>query len=295
MHTIMKFIKKKIYIIIPVHNRKAITLKCLKILKNNGDLDKYYAVVVDDGSMDGTSQAIKERYPDVIILEGDGNLWWTGAIKIGMEYAYQQGADYIIWLNDDILSAENTLSLMIEFLKEHPNSIVAPACKLYGKNETIENGCVGRTPFKAIPGKLIAVESISGYCAGFPAGICQIIGYPNALKFPHYYGDETYTKKAFRANFKLYLYGDIFVELLDYDSRRETFWDYLNTISSESPSYKNVFFFIKSRYYIPSQYYYLCEKYGFITGLMLFILRASSWLAMLTTFKLIKLFSKIIH
>jgi glycosyltransferase involved in cell wall biosynthesis len=51
--------KEPIHIIIPVHNRKAITLKCLETLQNNGDLDKYHVIVVDDGSTDGTSLAIQ--------------------------------------------------------------------------------------------------------------------------------------------------------------------------------------------------------------------------------------------
>ena len=51
--------KENVYIIIPVHNRKAITLQCLNTLKNNGDLGQYHVVVVDDGSTDGTAEAIE--------------------------------------------------------------------------------------------------------------------------------------------------------------------------------------------------------------------------------------------
>ena len=150
-----------------------------------------------------------------------------------MEYAYNNGAEYILWLNNDVLPAKSTLSLMIDFLQENPKSMVAPACKLYGKNTIIENGGVGRAAFKAIPNQLISVDNISGYCAGFPAEICEIIGYPDAYKFPHYYGDDSYTSKIFRAGFKLYLYGDIFVELLDYDPNREIFWNYLNSVDRD--------------------------------------------------------------
>jgi len=41
--------KQSVYIIIPVHNRKALTLACLENLKTNGDLQKYHVIVVDDG------------------------------------------------------------------------------------------------------------------------------------------------------------------------------------------------------------------------------------------------------
>ena len=60
--------KENAYIIIPVHNRKAITLQCLDTLEKNGDLHKYHVIVIDDGSTDGSSEAVKSFYPDVIIL-----------------------------------------------------------------------------------------------------------------------------------------------------------------------------------------------------------------------------------
>jgi GT2 family glycosyltransferase len=71
-----------VYIIIPVHNRKQITIACLENLNTCGDLQKYRVIVVDDGSKDGTAEAIREQYPMVEILTGDGNLWWMGAIAV---------------------------------------------------------------------------------------------------------------------------------------------------------------------------------------------------------------------
>jgi len=72
--------KQAFYIIIPVHNRKSLTLACLENLKTNGDLQKYQVIVVDDGSCDRTSEEVTANYPEATILKGDGNLWWTGAI-----------------------------------------------------------------------------------------------------------------------------------------------------------------------------------------------------------------------
>ena len=66
-------VKEPVYIIIPVHNRKQITLKCLENLDKSGDLQQYHVVVVDDGSTDGTTEAINNLFPDVKVLPGDGN------------------------------------------------------------------------------------------------------------------------------------------------------------------------------------------------------------------------------
>jgi len=64
---------KSVYIIIPVHNRKAFTLGCLKNLKTNSDLQKYHVIVVDDGSS-GRSYGLdiiddKVRKPNSLFIE----------------------------------------------------------------------------------------------------------------------------------------------------------------------------------------------------------------------------------
>lgn len=131
--------KKSASIIIPVHNRKEITIKCLQHLKQCGDLQQYHTIVIDDGSTDGTAEAINQFYPEVTILTGDGDLWWTGAIALGMKYAIEQQAEYIIWLNDDCLPAKGSLATLLHFLKTHPNAIAGAACYLGNIDVLVEN------------------------------------------------------------------------------------------------------------------------------------------------------------
>ncbi len=114
---------ESIYIIIPVHNRKALTLDCLENLKTNSDLQKYQVIVVDDGSCDRTADKVAENHPEVTILKGDGNLWWTGAVALGMEYAYEQEAEYFIWLNDDYQFSCGTLKNLVSFVCENERAI----------------------------------------------------------------------------------------------------------------------------------------------------------------------------
>src|SRR5688572_16741369 len=92
--------KQPVYLIIPAYNRRAVTLSCLAALSEAGDLARNHVVVVDDGSTDGTSEAIRSQYPDVHVLPGSGELWWTGAIVLGMRYALAEGAQQIVWLKD---------------------------------------------------------------------------------------------------------------------------------------------------------------------------------------------------
>ncbi|NEP20169.1 MAG: glycosyltransferase [Leptolyngbya sp. SIO4C1] len=82
--------KNESFIIIPVHNRKTVTLRCLNHLAAINDLNNFQVLVVDDSSNDDTARAIRAQYPQVHLVIGSGDLWWTGAIKLGMEYAYAQ-------------------------------------------------------------------------------------------------------------------------------------------------------------------------------------------------------------
>jgi GT2 family glycosyltransferase len=199
--------KQPVYIIIPVHNRKAVTLKCLKNLADNGDLDKYYVIVVDDGSTDGTSEAVHDLYPEVIILTGDGNLWWTGAIEKGMKYAYERGAHYFIWLNDDCYPHEGAIGRLTDLCSSSSKIIAGGQCydpdtlqKSYAgivlqKNDIIEVASLTR--------KVIECDAISGHLACISRQLVQEIGYPDSQKFPHYYGDHIYTLTAKKIGYKL--------------------------------------------------------------------------------------------
>ncbi len=280
--------KQSIYIIIPVHNRKTLTLACLENLQISGDLQKYYVIVVDDGSSDHTSEEIASNYPEVTVLKGDGNLWWTGAIKLGMEYAYQQGAEYIIWLNDDVIPQPNTLPLLIEFLQNHPHSIVAPTCLDDNHHTVIPNGCIGRTPIIANPNQVTTVHSVSGYCVAFPAKICETIGYPDAKKYPHYGGDDMYTLQAHRQGFTIYLLGEAKVQLVNYQPsiNKQQLLKY--THHQLSKTINLTFFTIKSPFYLPSQYHYLSQKYNIFLGSLLFTIKLTGWLLYLLTHLLFK-------
>ena len=62
-----------IAILIACHNRRQTTLACLdKLYGIRKDIDVY---CVDDNSIDGTADAIREEFPQVNLIHGDGNFF----------------------------------------------------------------------------------------------------------------------------------------------------------------------------------------------------------------------------
>lgn len=199
-----------VFILIPVHNRKAVTLACIAHLAKFGALERYSVTIIDDGSTDDTAAAIAARFPAVHILTGDGNLWWTGAIELGMAHARAQGASHIMWLNDDTLPAEETLEQLLDFCQCHPRTIVASQCcddagPTYGGQHKTR---FSQVPCYAAPGETLECDALDGNLVCMPAAVMDAIGLPEGRRFPHYGGDNMYTWQAKCQGFRLYVLGD---------------------------------------------------------------------------------------
>jgi GT2 family glycosyltransferase len=123
---------KKLVVLMACHNRLNTTLACLQALyQQNATFDVY---LVDDGSSDGTSDAVRTNYPEVKLFKGNGNLFWVGAMRLAFSEALKDGYDYYLWLNDDTLlepdalsNLHNTHQLLTK--RGYPNSIVVGSVK----------------------------------------------------------------------------------------------------------------------------------------------------------------------
>jgi GT2 family glycosyltransferase len=212
-----------IAIVIPVHNRLQYTRSCLRSLHQQTIRD-FQIVVVDDGSTDGTDEMIVSEFPDVVLLRGDGNLWWTRAINIGVAYALSHGADYILTLNDDIILQPDFIESMVSRAAENPNALLGG----------VEIDSITKTPLyggKIIDWKLAkyrsvldtlkpenqhglhAVNHLPGRELLIPAETFREIGFFDAKNFPQTVADFDFTYRAYKAGYKVYCNYDAKVEV----------------------------------------------------------------------------------
>lgn len=205
-----------LFIVIPCHNRRELTGNCLASLQKQSYQD-FSVVVVDDGSTDGTSDMIRERFPGVHLLHGDGSLWWTGGVNKGIEYALEQGADYVITLNDDTLHAPDFVEKMVHWGKQEPNAVMGALEVDEGTGELlfgreIFDKSTSLNQFKNLPEAertgLKPVRYLPGRGLWIPRAVFEKIGLFDIENFPHYLADYDFTFNAQKAGFPEYMNFD---------------------------------------------------------------------------------------
>lgn len=87
------------------HNRRASTLSSLDALfsADRPEAVQVDAVLVDDGSKDGTTEAVRSKFSAVRLLEGNGDLFWCRGMHRAHAEAVRSVPEFVLWLNDDTL------------------------------------------------------------------------------------------------------------------------------------------------------------------------------------------------
>jgi GT2 family glycosyltransferase len=203
-----------LYIIIPVFNRWHYTRECLESLRAQTSQD-FRTVVVDDGSTDGTAAALAHDYPEVEVVTGDGNLFWTAGVNAGIRRALALGADRVMTLNNDVIAAPDFVAQMLLAADQHPTAVLGALEFDANTGETIYGG--ERLDFRTntrydlldeIPASqrtgLHPVTYLPGRGLLIPKAVTDKVGLFDEKRLPHYLADFDYTSVARRAGFPVY-------------------------------------------------------------------------------------------
>lgn len=120
-------------IVIVSYNTRDEILKAVEsIIETSHDLE-YEIIVVDNGSSDGSVDAIRGRYPSVQLIDVGKNLWFTGGNNRGIRAA--QGA-YVLSLNPDTIVHPGALQTMMAYLDTHPTSGAVTTRMIFSDGKT---------------------------------------------------------------------------------------------------------------------------------------------------------------
>jgi GT2 family glycosyltransferase len=112
----------RVSIIILSWNTRSDTLACLSSLK--GSLGSYPAeiIVLDNGSQDGSADAIAEAHPDVVLERSPINLGFAKGVNAGLRRA---SGHYAALLNSDTLVNAGAVQELVSYLDDHGDVGVA--------------------------------------------------------------------------------------------------------------------------------------------------------------------------
>lgn len=197
------------------HNRKAKTLACLDALFQNSLPEGYSLDVflVDDGSNDGTSEAIKERYPEVHLIAGDGNLYWNGGMRVAFTAAMERGFDYYLWLNDDTILYASALRNLLTLAKAEARSQNKPVVVVGTTQDAVSRaatygGLRKLSAWRPLHHTIVLetdaapCDTMNGNCVLIPGAVATRVGNLEAA-FIHAMGDIDYGLRVSRAGFPI--------------------------------------------------------------------------------------------
>ena len=124
----------KLSIVILCWNDLKVVGDCLHSIFTGTRSTEFEVIVSDNGSTDGSIEFIREKYPQVRLIENGRNLRFAKANNVGIRAS--QG-EYILILNPDTIIHDGTLDKIVKFLEEHPEAGAA-ACKVLNGDGSLQ-------------------------------------------------------------------------------------------------------------------------------------------------------------
>ncbi len=202
--------KIKVCVVVPVFNRINLTLRFIKSFQKS-EFHDYKLVIIDDGSTDGTGKILNEMHPEIVVLPGTGDLWWSGGTNVGVRYALENDFEYVLTINNDSEVEPDTLGQLFEMAQKNPRMIIGSRIMLdregtiwalgvsvtWNADIFLNLNChlndVAKTTSIINPHP---VDCLTGNGTLVPIQIFEEIGLYNYTWCPQYHGDTEFTLRA---------------------------------------------------------------------------------------------------
>ncbi len=211
----------EIAVLVTCYNRRALTLQCLCKLAGQAHFHARNLFLVDDGSSDGTGEAVLALMPQANVIRGDGSLFWNGGMRLAWTSAKNSARatgrsfDFYLWLNDDVELAPDAIAMLVadaDAVVPRGGAVIVAAAVIDPESGAITYGA-HRRPDPRRPlrmglmqpaGHPLRADSISGNVVLVSAAAEAVLG-NMAPGFVHIYGDLDYGLRAGKAGIPLLL------------------------------------------------------------------------------------------
>lgn len=209
-------VPSRIAALIACHNRREKTMRCIgSLLSQSTERASLTVFLVDDGSTDGTSDEVERKYPSVMLIRGDGSLYWAGGMRAAFNVARRYGGfDYYLWINDDVIVDADALERSLYWAFNTSETRNGPAV-LVGTIRDLDTGDAiyggMRRPnkwralyFEPVTSNTIPIpcETCSGNFVLIPSRVINDIGMIDNI-FQHGCGDYDYGFRVRRSGYPL--------------------------------------------------------------------------------------------
>ena len=204
-------------IIIPTYNRKDLLLQCLDSIEAHTS-SPYEIIVVDNGSEDGTAEAVRRRRRPIRLTVHNQNLGFARAINTGLMMAKGR---YIVLLNNDVLVTERWLDQLLHCLNQHPDAAaVGPVTNYISGEQQISvpygEDIAAMQAYAAAhnvtdPAKWRETDRLVGFCLAFPRSTFEQIGYFDEGYAIGNYEDDDWVARLRLQGKKQVIAGDTFI------------------------------------------------------------------------------------
>lgn len=109
----------KLSVIIVNYNVQHFLEQCLHSVRKAASGIATEVFVVDNNSVDGSVQMVKEKFPEVVLIANKAN---TGFSKANNQAIRISKGEYVLLLNPDTVVEENTFRKVVDFMDAHPDA-----------------------------------------------------------------------------------------------------------------------------------------------------------------------------
>jgi hypothetical protein len=176
-------------------------------------------VIVDNGSVDGSSDTIRVRYPQTHFIHNQKNLGFARGSNQGMEWVLDRGIQYVLLLNGDARIQRDAICELLAVVKKENDAVVAcpriylgdagdKSNRLWFACGTVKiwAGLFQNPAFNQPDSQVWSVsrdmEFASGCCILIPSRILRHVGMLDEAFFA-YCEDVDFSLRVRRAGFKL--------------------------------------------------------------------------------------------